>query len=274
MITMGKKMRKLVTASMQIIMFLVVVISSFTALAAETETSCVTCHSSQRFFVENKKLYNYYRDWLGSPHKEAGLSCFDCHGGDPAAAEKSDAHRGMYPPSDPRSRVNYRNQVATCGGNCHGKEAEQFKASKHYRRLQDQNRLGVPSCSTCHRVMNRKPYYGEIVEITCQVCHYEGNEQDLPLVTRRADETLHRLNIAKGYLNWTRLYYESENWPGNSRREVEAVEEAYQKILANIHRFHITRWGWDTIDLLTELKRLYKQAGDNEFGEQKNRRPQ
>ena len=121
---MDKMMTKLLMRLTLILSLVAIHAISGTVVAASVENSCEACHKDQRFFVENKKLYNYYQDWLGSPHKQAGLSCHECHGGDSTTVIKADAHRDVYPPSDPRSRVHYRNQVATCGDECHVREAD------------------------------------------------------------------------------------------------------------------------------------------------------
>ena len=225
--------------------------------SAGDSTSCEDCHSDPKFFVEYQKLYRYYQDWLSSPHRRGGVTCDDCHGGDPAAPEKVDAHEGVMPVSDPRSGLFYRNQPETCG-ECHKKESRQFEQSEHYRALVNQH--GAPTCSTCHSAMNRKPYYRDIVENTCRVCHYENNDDDLPPVADKANEILHRLNIAKGYMNWTRTHFQAMGWPGETRQLVKSLTDKYQAIITRGHTFELEDTEQASIDLLSRLKAVYRQT--------------
>lgn len=226
---------------------------------AKPPNSCVTCHSDRNFFVRHKKLFFYYRDWLKSSHYLSGMTCDQCHGGNPLANTMQDAHQGALPVSDPASRLFYKNQPETCG-ECHENEAEQFKLSKHYKNLRDE--LGAPSCSTCHEAMNLSPYSHEIVENTCRLCHYENNKEGLPMVAGKASDILHRLNISKGYLNWTRLYYRSKDWPGNSKQLVASLARAYDAIVTQGHSFDLENTEQVSVDLLSRLKDVYRQTED------------
>ncbi|MGB5742595.1 MAG: hypothetical protein WBM65_09300, partial [Sedimenticolaceae bacterium] len=229
------------------------------ASEGEPPTSCEHCHSDQRNFVQYKKIFWYYRDWLNSPHHLNGLTCDDCHGGDPQASSMEDAHKGVLPVSDPRSQLFYRNQPETCG-ECHKKETKQFRESEHYKGLKDH--VDAPTCSTCHEAMNRKPYYREMVENTCRICHYENNRDGLPMVAGKATEILHRLNVSKGYMNWTRIYYQSQGWPGDSKKFVQSLSRKYNAIIAQGHSFDLENTEQASIELLTELKAVYRKTAD------------
>lgn len=229
------------------------------AVAGEPSTGCENCHSDQKYFVEYQKLFRYYQDWLTSPHKQGGLTCDDCHGGDPLANDMDSAHKGILPLSDPRSGLFYRNQPDTCG-ECHNKEATQFRESDHYKGLKD--RIGTPTCTTCHAAMNRKPYYRDMVEQTCRVCHYENNKDELPMVADKANEILHRLNIAKGYMNWTRTHYLSRGWPGDSQALVESLGRQFDAIITQGHTFDLENTDQASIELLANLKAIYQETAD------------
>lgn len=231
-------------------------------------SECENCHKDERYFVEDKKVFNYYQDWLHSPHKQAGLDCSDCHGGDPKATEKTAAHVGIFSVTDPRSKVNFLNQSETCG-RCHKEETNQFKASHHYRRLEKHELLipthgHAPSCSTCHLAMNRKPYYKTIVEQTCSFCHYENNDAELPMVARETNEILHRLNVSKGYLSWTQLYYKSKGWPESSKEEVDRLISQYQGIVTDLHSFRMRKTEKTSVDLLAQLKQVFAKVAAEE----------
>jgi hypothetical protein len=188
------------------------------------------------------------------------LVCNDCHGGDPTGKSKWQAHNGAISPSSDRSRVFFKNQPQTCG-ECHKKQADQFSKSDHFKGLMSD--ANAPTCSTCHRTMNRKPYFTSIVEATCQVCHYEGNKNELPLVAKKVQRILQRLNNAKGYLNWTSVYFREKNWPGNSREEVESLQSIYKEILAAGHSFDLSIPDEASVELLTRLKNIYQEVADD-----------
>ena len=229
-----------------------------------TDNTCIDCHSDEKFFIQNQKVYRYYQDWLDSPHRHAELVCNDCHGGNPTGKTKEQAHSGIYPASHSFSRVYYKKQPETCG-ECHENQAQQFSTSEHFKGLMGED--NAPTCSTCHHTMNRRPYFTTIVESTCEVCHYEGNKDKLPMVGFKVNQILRRLNNAKGYLNWTRLYFRDQNWPGDSRQEVKALEDMYHQILAAGHSFDLSVPDEASVELLTKLKRIYRKVENDEYDE-------
>jgi len=239
---------------------LLLMMSSYAASTGDSTNSCIECHQDKKFFVQNKKIYQYFQDWQDSPHQHAGLVCNDCHGGNPKGITKAAAHAGTLSPSSSMSRVFFKNQPETCG-ECHEKESVQFSRSDHFKGLMDS--ANAPTCSTCHRTMNRKPYFTTIVEATCQVCHYEGNKDELPLVAEKVHRILNRLNSAKGYLNWTSVYFREKNWPGDSKAEVKSLQSAYREILAAGHSFDLSIPDESSIELLTRLKRIYQETADD-----------
>ncbi len=223
-----------------------------------TANTCETCHSQNKFFSQNKRIFDYYQDWLTSPHRDAGITCEQCHDGNPEKSDKHEAHAGVQGVSDPSSRVFYRNQPETCG-KCHAPVVEQFTHSAHYKALH--NEVAAPNCSTCHRAMNRKPYFHDIVEKACRSCHANTitADQERPVVDL-AHEILHRLNIAKGYLGWTTVYYESKGWPDDTKQKLASLREEYHDILATGHSFDLQKSDRASVELLAELKIIFRKA--------------
>ena len=218
------------------------------------ENKCKECHKDPIFRMHNHKLYTYYQDWLTSPHQAAGITCDQCHGGDPASSDMEIAHKGVGSSGNPKSRVFFKNQPDTCG-QCHTEVAEQFTKSKHYKSLMIY--AAAPNCSTCHRAMNRKPYYHDIVDATCRTCH---NKQMLHDVAEQAEEILRRLNITKGYLGWASLYYSVKKWPGTTKQDLRKINDEYHNILAKGHAFDLTDSDSKSADLLTRLKLIFDEA--------------
>jgi hypothetical protein len=111
-----------------------------------------------------------YIQWSESKHGLNKITCDKCHGGDPGAYYKEDAHKGIIPPTDPSSPLYYTKVPELCG-QCHRKELEAFKESKHYALLETLHQ--APSCTTCHpphKYDVRKPE--EFVRF-CGACHAE-----------------------------------------------------------------------------------------------------
>ena len=109
--------------------------------------------------------------------------------------------------------------------------------------------------------MNRKPYFHDIVERACRTCHSSVSPVDQERsVVDQAHDILHRLNIAKGYLGWTTVYYESKGWPGDTKQKLTSLREGYHEILATGHSFDLQQSDEASIELLAELKIIFRKA--------------
>ncbi|MDH3350735.1 MAG: hypothetical protein OEM51_04250 [Gammaproteobacteria bacterium] len=147
---------------------------SFLAFSVNTraaENSCISCHQRSDYFAQYPKLHEYYQQFLASPHKLAGVTCDDCHGGNARAESVELAHVGVLPMNNKNSAVHYQKQPETCG-QCHDDKRRQFLKSKHYAALMDQR--AAPTCTTCHPAMSRRPELRSIVVNACRNCHGEG----------------------------------------------------------------------------------------------------
>jgi hypothetical protein len=233
--------------------------------AAVTENQCEACHGQNRWISQNPILYEYFQDWLRSPHKNAGITCESCHGGDPTKADKDEAHVGVLAADDPRSKVNYLNQPETCG-TCHSDIVESQKTSAHYKALRENK--AAPSCATCHRAMNKKPFFGAIIQVQCLNCHGEGEHKveggATPEQVALAREILHRLHVAKGYLGWTSVYYASQDWPGDSKEKVEQLRRDYHDVVVKGHGLDLEGTSVDSLRLLAQLREMFTAAWDKE----------
>ncbi len=239
-----------------------VTLASFMLLSGTAVAdACVDCHKNPSFRTQNKKLYDYYNDWISSTHKKAGVSCADCHGGDPNAELAEAAHNGGFLPANPNSDVYYKKLPATCG-KCHQSAYEEFTQSKHYKALM--NELEAPHCATCHGSINSKVYYTSIVDPTCNSCH-NNQRADLPRVSAQAEEILQRLNIAKAYMGWTELYYKEKNWPAG----IDEYRAEYQAIADAWHRFKLAETDEVSTELLSRLKVVFDDAWEAHLLERK-----
>jgi predicted CXXCH cytochrome family protein len=151
---------------------------------AEAADSCVECHSAFETGASAPTQAMHH-----DVHIQRGLSCADCHGGDPAAADQAAA---MDPAKGFIGRP-ARNQIpqfcASCHGSheaarpgvvavgnvcaqCHGLTRDLFAKSPHKAAHEA---LGLPECEVCHgNHLIQKPsdaMLGTGTEAVCVNCH-------------------------------------------------------------------------------------------------------
>jgi mono/diheme cytochrome c family protein len=135
---------------------------------AQAPSQCVDCH---RGLPEQSQAGHSFAVWGQSQHAAAGVRCEACHGGDPAAADRIAAHRGVRRSSDRNSPVYYTRIPQTCG-RCHASQLAYFRSSVHYARLESDGR--GPNCVTCHGAMATSVLSAAQVLGTCAACHSPG----------------------------------------------------------------------------------------------------
>jgi hypothetical protein len=94
----------------------------------------------------------------------------------------------------------------------------------------------------------------------CRNCHSEGNSDDLPLIADQAESVFSQLNIAGGLLGWTRIHYESHDWPNNSKQHVSDLEKRHADIITRVHQFDLQQTETATIGLLADLNNIFDEA--------------
>jgi hypothetical protein len=220
------------------------------AWATEVRDSCRDCHSKPDFLVTHKKLYDYFQDWRISLHAEEGVTCSDCHGGDPTKADKEAAH-GVRIGRDPTgSAIDFRNVPKTCG-TCHEKILEGYRKSEHFAQLveAEQERQG-PNCVTCHGSMIVSVLDVNTVRDTCAHCHNveTDNQPEIP------DEA-HR--ILGRFLSIKRLYRYAKVRLDDPEREafVEAIDGRMRDLEVLWHTF-------DLDDIEQETRALLEVMGE------------
>jgi hypothetical protein len=129
---------------------------------------CVACHGR---LPDSTGAGHGFAAWRGSPHAVAGVTCDECHGGNPSAADAAAAHPGVTRSSQQTSRVYFTRIPTTCG-RCHAAEAAYFRSSIHYARLESDGR--GPNCVTCHGSMATSVLTPERLLATCSACHTPG----------------------------------------------------------------------------------------------------
>ncbi len=172
------------------------------------QNNCVTCHAQ---ITQPVALSNRYFEWHSSAHKEVGVSCEKCHGGDSTTKDKAKAHVGIYPYADPKSQIHFRNLPATCQS-CHQGIVNTFVESKHYQNLKTTG-LG-PSCSNCHAHMASEVVLSPPqISTLCAYCHntINGALPPRPDISEKAEAIMQALNRADVAVGWaTSLLREAE----------------------------------------------------------------
>jgi mono/diheme cytochrome c family protein len=125
------------------------------SVGATVSDSCAACHQKQ-----DEKILSLHSH---TAHAKAGKSCASCHGGDPTAASKEDAHSLNFvgkPGSD---------QVIRMCASCHRQEAAQYRASHHFPAQKEVSRVDCVQCHGAHTV--GAPAGGYSVAYFCSGCH-------------------------------------------------------------------------------------------------------
>jgi hypothetical protein len=159
-------------------------VASSTGVAA-TKDSCVTCHSTLEGALSQPA-----KDFESDVHHQAGLSCADCHGGNPTddSMDAMSAARG-FRGAPPKARL-----PEFCG-RCHSNgdymrhynpklrtdQLTQYWTSVHGKKLKGGD-TNVAACVDCHGVHNilavsdsRAPVYPTNVATTCGRCHSDSH---------------------------------------------------------------------------------------------------
>lgn len=161
------------------------------SLMAQDQGSCVTCHLDTAFFDEDRIAI--VRDFQSDIHSQVGLSCHDCHGGNPDQAVADDMGAAMdtefqanpYRGSPPRV------EMPSFCGKCHSDivymrrfrpdirvdQEKEYWTSYHGTRLREGD-TKVATCTDCHGVHgvlgvkdSSSPVYPSNVAETCSRCH-------------------------------------------------------------------------------------------------------
>lgn len=218
--------------------------------AADAKSSCIKCHSDPDFHVTAKKLYDYFQEWEISVHRQEGVGCEDCHGGNPDVSDKKGAHgtevsSGM----TAGGAVSFENIPSTCG-TCHDDIYEGYLQSDHFDHLLDkkQEKQG-PNCVTCHGSMNATVLNVNNVKNACGQCHNEetANHPDIP---DKASDILNRfLSINRFY-----RYIGIRGDPAETRAFFAVMDQRISDLSTLWHTFDLPKIDKETQFVLNLLK--------------------
>ena len=176
---------------MKVFLLFFVVLMNFCILShaeAPTDNSCVSCHSDM------------WEEMKGSVHSQHGITCNQCHGGDPTQKDKDLAKA----PATGYIGVPDKKQIAQICGNCHANietmnsygirtdQLARYKTSTHGKKILIDGDTKVAVCSDCHGYHDvlpiadpNSPAYPLNVPKTCNHCH--GNEKLMTPYGKPAD---------------------------------------------------------------------------------------
>jgi nitrate/TMAO reductase-like tetraheme cytochrome c subunit len=160
--------------------------------AQAQENVCIECHSSDMMKPE---LRDIPRQWEKSWHYQNGISCHNCHGGDPKDAENAmSPQRGYVGTPKPA-------QIPEFCGKCHAGILKNFLESGHGKALKSSGK--GPNCVTCHGSHTvQKASIQIISEPLCTKCHSYGRvkemRQALLVTENRMNEIEKSLKELKG----------------------------------------------------------------------------
>ena len=219
------------------------------ASASEQPSSCITCHRNPDFLVTNKKLYDYFQQWQSSVHKQEGVSCEDCHGGDATSSDKNTAHGKGIGGAARASGVNFANIPTTCG-ECHSEILEGFRKSAHFEHLvaEAQEDQG-PTCVTCHGSINVNVLNVTSVGASCARCHNEESDNH-PENPEKATAILNKfLSIHRFY-----RYITVRAEPADARKFFRDMDKRLQHLSVTWHTFDLPEIRKETEQVLSLLR--------------------
>jgi len=186
-----KTVHPVLTALVVVTVVLLVLLLTAVLSAAPQTTSCLTCHGSSDWFEgDDLALVDHFAKGV---HAASGLSCQDCHGGnpDPALGEDLDAAMDPSYAANPFRGAPERTAVPELCGRCHSDPAymrrfkpdarvdqvQEYRTSLHGQRLAEGD-THVATCIDCHGVHGilsptspASPVHPRNVAETCRHCH-------------------------------------------------------------------------------------------------------
>jgi len=151
------------------------------------DTVCIQCHGGQ-----TGRLGLPVQQWRESIHAQNGISCNDCHGGDPTdfAMAMSPDRGFLGAPSN--------DQIPGFCGRCHIGVKEDYLASAHGKALG----AGGPQCVTCHHNHQvEKASLALINRQTCSQCHDYERAEKIRIALEATDNQIAALEKELGVLH-------------------------------------------------------------------------
>ncbi len=166
----------MMTTSLRFCLLLLTTLLAFAPQARAEETVCIQCHGG----LEGR-LGTPVGQWRGSIHAANGISCHDCHGGDP-----TDFAMAMSPERGFIGVPDYTAVPDFCG-RCHVGVKEDYLASAHGKALAE----GGAQCVVCHGNHSIQKASPELINSEdCSRCHEYGQAEEIKTAIVGTDQML------------------------------------------------------------------------------------
>jgi hypothetical protein len=223
----------------------------------ESGISCsIVCHEDKL----NKSTASSYALWSISTHALFNVTCEKCHGGNPLASSKIEAHIGLSNDSIARA-----NTPETCG-KCHGSQLEEFKSSLHFKKLESGEEGPAPACITCHQAHSVRVLTASEIEDFCSNCHNNITGID-PAVPKKAEKALSSVNELQVEFSKARSAVITAKASGKDTSEAEAELDSARTIMRNIpsvwHRFNLTYFDTEVQQGIANTQKAEKSLEEN-----------
>lgn len=214
----------------------------FWAAAGHAATNtCITCHES--LLPSTQRAHNF-AEWKNSVHAQSGVTCDQCHGGNPTTSDVKQAHQGVVRSIQPNSPLYFKRIADTCG-KCHGSEAAEYKKSFHAKELERAGR--GPNCTTCHGSMATRILSPQELEQTCSLCHSLRSVASEALVTlNQAGAALKRWKDAAAQAR------AKGQWTKDQESALASAQQSYQEAQRK----------WHSLDMAAVLNQSHKIITD------------
>ena len=184
-------------------LYVLLIGSGTTAFAADpAPDTCVSCHTE----LDDDELTTPVRLMADDVHSRQGLSCADCHGGDPSSDDEDES---MYD-NEGFTNLEHKKKILLTCGKCHSDaqymrqyspslrvdQLDLYHTSVHGQRLLEKGDTNVAACTDCHGAHGilpssdpRSPVYAANVPQTCSRCHSDADYmQDYDIPTDQYDK--------------------------------------------------------------------------------------
>ena len=145
---------------------------------------CIDCHASDLMKEDYRGIP---AEWRKSWHYKNGVSCQDCHGGDP-----KDAARSMKPESGFVGTPKPKEVPEFCG-KCHLGIKENYLESGHGKALKATGK--GPNCVTCHHSHDiQKASIDIINDKLCGVCHTYDRAKEMKTALLLTEQKINKID--------------------------------------------------------------------------------
>ncbi len=150
-------------------------------VAQEGESSCISCHTE---FGDD--LAEPVKLWQESIHKQNGISCNNCHGGNPQLEDME-----AMSPEEGFVGAPSEDEVPQFCGKCHVAVMENYMKSPHWLTEKEKR----PVCTTCHTAHHQQRATVALInEQNCSRCHTYERAKKIRFVMEGTEMEIEKLH--------------------------------------------------------------------------------